>query len=96
MDIFFRRSWSPIARVLTPSMITAPSGSTILNRMARSEDFPAPVLPTIPTWGVTGVTHTSKLALHPQKPGDETLVDANIFGGVSSIKVLHLCVYVCV
>lgn len=45
------RSWSPMSAMLTPSMKIFPlAASKILKIPRASEDFPAPVLPTIPTW----------------------------------------------
>lgn len=45
------RSWSPMSAILTPSMKIFPlAASKILKIPRASEDFPAPVLPTIPTW----------------------------------------------
>lgn len=45
------RSCSPISAMLTPSMKIFPfAASKILKIPRASEDFPAPVLPTIPTW----------------------------------------------
>lgn len=46
--ILDRRSWRPIVLLSIPSIITCPSGSANLNSDAISEDFPAPVRPTIP------------------------------------------------
>ena len=49
MDIFFLRSWSPISVVCTPSIFRPPVGSANRYSRAISDDFPAPVLPTMPT-----------------------------------------------
>ena len=44
------KSLSPSSEVLTPSISIYPeSASTILSSESIIEDFPAPVLPTIPT-----------------------------------------------
>ena len=51
MDTRLRSMLSPTAAMLKPSILISPacSGSAIRNRATRTEDFPAPVRPTIPT-----------------------------------------------
>lgn len=45
------RSWSPMLAMSIPSMKIFPfTASKILKIASASEDFPAPVRPTIPTW----------------------------------------------
>lgn len=45
-----RRSWSPILAMLIPSTRISPSAASLIRNKPRvSEDFPAPVLPTMPT-----------------------------------------------
>ena len=47
--ILNRKSWSPIFAILIPSIIISPSAASLIrNKPKVSEDFPAPVLPTIP------------------------------------------------
>lgn len=49
MVILNRKSWSPIFAILIPSIIISPSAASLIrNKPKVSEDFPAPVLPTIP------------------------------------------------
>lgn len=51
MVILNRKSWSPIFAILIPSIIISPSAASLIrNKPKVREDFPAPVLPTIPTW----------------------------------------------
>lgn len=46
-----RRSWSPISAMSTPSIKIFPFAASRILKIPRArEDFPAPVLPTIPTW----------------------------------------------
>lgn len=53
MEIFFRKSWSPSSDVKYLSIQILPSGSAKRKRAAIRELFPAPVLPTIPTYGAS-------------------------------------------
>lgn len=54
--MFFLSKCSPISFVLAPSMKTSPSYSPrSLNKTLKIEDFPDPVLPTIPTF-IPGLT----------------------------------------
>lgn len=47
--ILNRKSWSPIFAMLIPSIIISPSAASLIrNKPKVREDFPAPVLPTIP------------------------------------------------
>ena len=47
--IFDLRSWSPIVEISIPSITMLPFAfSRILNNAIVKDDFPAPVLPTIP------------------------------------------------
>jgi hypothetical protein len=49
MDSFERRSSKPISEMFIPSISIKPEAtSTNLNRATPSDDFPDPVLPTIP------------------------------------------------
>lgn len=49
--ILNRKSWSPIFAILIPSIIISPSAASLIrNKPKVSEDFPAPVLPTIPIY----------------------------------------------
>ena len=48
MDIFLRRSCSPMLVICIPSISNTPSGSANLNNADNKEDLPAPVLPTMP------------------------------------------------
>lgn len=49
------RSWRPMSAMSTPSIKIFPfAASKILKIPRASEDFPAPVLPTIPTWKKLG------------------------------------------
>lgn len=50
IEIFFRKSWSPSSDVKYLSIQIFPSGSAKRKRAAIRELFPAPVLPTIPTY----------------------------------------------
>lgn len=51
IDILERRSWRPMDKMLIPSMDMQPfQGSTKRKRLEMMEDFPAPVLPTTPTF----------------------------------------------
>lgn len=50
IDIFFLKSCSPISVVKILSIQIFPSGSDNLKRAEMRELFPAPVLPTIPTY----------------------------------------------
>lgn len=46
-----RKSCKPILEMLTPSMVMLPPAASMMrNRPSVREDFPAPVLPTIPIW----------------------------------------------
>ena len=49
-DIFFLKSWSPVVVVKIVLIQILPVGSDNLKRAEMSELFPAPVLPTIPTY----------------------------------------------
>lgn len=49
IEIFFRKSCNPTDFVSTSSIRISPSIGANLNRAAINDDFPAPVLPTIPT-----------------------------------------------
>lgn len=49
IEIFERKSLSAMLPVSTLSMTIDPSNGASLNKAAISEDFPAPVRPTIPT-----------------------------------------------
>ena len=51
MDIFLRRSCSPMSVICIPSISNTPSGSANLNNADNKEDLPAPVLPTMPIYG---------------------------------------------
>lgn len=47
-----RRSWSPIFAMLIPSMRISPLAASVIRKRPRArEDFPAPVLPTMPIFG---------------------------------------------
>lgn len=47
--ILKRKSWSPIFAILIPSIIISPTAASLIrNKPKVREDFPAPVLPTIP------------------------------------------------
>ena len=49
MDSFERRSSNPISEMLIPSILIRPDvKSTSLNSATPNDDFPEPVLPTIP------------------------------------------------
>lgn len=48
IEIFSLRSCKPIVEMSTPSIIIDPSKYASLNRPWIIDDFPAPVLPTIP------------------------------------------------
>ena len=48
IDIFFRKSCKPIFERSILSIMIFPVGSESLNKAVINEDFPAPVLPTIP------------------------------------------------
>eukprot|EP00350_Pseudokeronopsis_sp_OXSARD2_P008658 CAMPEP_0170562656 /NCGR_PEP_ID=MMETSP0211-20121228/61721_1 /TAXON_ID=311385 /ORGANISM="Pseudokeronopsis sp., Strain OXSARD2" /LENGTH=92 /DNA_ID=CAMNT_0010879807 /DNA_START=512 /DNA_END=790 /DNA_ORIENTATION=+ len=50
--MFFLNKWSPTSFVFTPSISMLPSSSMFVNlkRACNMEDFPAPVLPTTPTF----------------------------------------------
>ena len=49
MEIFERKSCRPMVLVSIPSIKICPSGSVSRNSAAISDDFPAPVRPTMPT-----------------------------------------------
>ena len=48
IDILFRKWFNPMSEMLILSIKIFPVGSESLNRAVISDDFPAPVLPTIP------------------------------------------------
>jgi len=55
-----RTSCSPSVEMLTPSMyIAPPAPSMSRNRAKVKDDFPAPVLPTIPTYKYRLHVHSS-------------------------------------
>ena len=55
IDIFFRNSCNPILLMFMSSIKIVPVGSDSLNRAVISEDFPAPVRPTIPILSLASV-----------------------------------------
>ena len=48
IDILFRKWFKPMSEMLILSIKIFPVGLESLNRAVISDDFPAPVLPTIP------------------------------------------------
>ena len=48
IDILFRKWFNPMSEMLILSIKIFPVGSESLNRAVIRDDFPAPVLPTIP------------------------------------------------
>ena len=50
----FLKSVSPILVTSIPSITMLPDGSTIRSKLVKTEDFPAPVRPTIPIWEKRG------------------------------------------
>ena len=55
IDILALRSFNPIFRTSTPSIMILPLGSARRNKAATRLDFPAPVRPTIPTFSLGSV-----------------------------------------
>ena len=55
IDIFFRKSCRPIFPISILSIRILPVGSESLNKAVIREDFPAPVLPTIPILSLAAV-----------------------------------------
>ena len=53
MDKLRLKSPSEMSVIGMASILMIPSGSASLNRAAINDDFPAPVLPTTPTWEKT-------------------------------------------
>ena len=48
---FDLRSYSPMCSAFSPSILICPSEASIIRNNANvMDDFPAPVLPTMPTW----------------------------------------------
>ena len=51
MVSFDLRSYSPMCSAFSPSILICPSEASIIRNNANvMDDFPAPVLPTMPTW----------------------------------------------
>ena len=50
MERLLLKSLREMSVIGTASIRMLPSGSASLNKAAISDDFPAPVLPTTPTW----------------------------------------------
>ena len=48
IEILLRKSLSPNFKISTPSIKICPEGSLSRNRVVKSDDFPAPVLPQTP------------------------------------------------
>lgn len=62
---FDLRLWSPISEMVTPSTVMLPPAASIMrNRERVSDDFPAPVLPTMP---ICIIYYKEKLKLNRQK-----------------------------
>ena len=68
MDILVRTSCSPRPRHSTSSILILPIGSASLKKEDMREDFPAPVLPTIPIWG-QGMRVANSYIVYTFSPG---------------------------